>query len=528
MKKIILIIIPIILFIFSLWQLNSLTKSYWITSHDGIFHVLRIKEYNYEFSLGQFPVRWSNRLDNNFGLPVFNYVYPGPYILSIIPMSLGISDLDSFKIILFLGYFIGVLGFYFLLRKKNIYFAFLSALLYGLTPYIFLNIFVRGALGEILAIGFMPWVLLFINNKQRFFSSLFIAFTLISHNFLGLLFLFFVIVYLFVKKNLNRFNLNSIFFGLLLSSFFIIPLILERKLISSGANNDFTFNYQEHFLYIKQLFYSKWDYWYSLPGPNDGMSFQLGFANIIILFISFIISFSKKKNTLYKFLVLSVILSLFLTLNYSQWLWKIIKPLQIIQFPWRFLFIPTILIPLIFFDSFVIFYKKNKFISIVMSILVLFIGIYNTRNYKRPMEFQNKDQYQLLLNIYDNKTTTAARGEVAPKWSVKEKFTGGKLLINNSLSDLNYDSFVLSNLSEPVKVSIQKNYFPGWQLKDVSNNKSISISPDANGNIDAVLNNGSYKLFYGGTFIQHFANYISLISFTYLFISSIIKTINKK
>lgn len=519
-----------ILFIFSIWQLNSFNKSYWLSSHDGIFHVIRIREFNHEFSLGQFPVRWTNRLDNNFGLPVFNYIYPGPYLLSLIPMSLGISDINSFKIILFIGYFAGVLGYYFLLKRKNNYFAFISALIYGLTPYLFLNIFVRGALGEIVAMGFMPWVLFFFINKKRFFSSLSLAFVLISHNFLGILFIFFLILYLIINKIFNRFSFISLLLAILISSFFLGPMILEKQFISSGASNSFTFNYQDHFLYMKQLFYGKWDYWYSNPGPKDGMSFQVGFANIIILIIAFFnIFIFKKISLIYKFLLMTVFFSLFLTLNYSNLFWQILKPLQIIQFPWRFLFISTILVPVLFFESFLIIYKKKASISIILSILIVFIAFYNTRNYKRPMEFQNKNQYQSLLNIYNNKTTTTARGEISPKWSEKEKNDGGKILFNNSSISLNTDqSFTLSNLSGPTKISILKNYFPGWQLKDISSRKSITINADTNGNIITLLNNGSYKLFYNGTFVQHFFNYISLISFTYLLISFIIKTTNKK
>jgi hypothetical protein len=76
-----------------------------------------------------------------------------------------------------------------------------------MTPYQFLNIIVRGALGEILALGLIPWVLCSFaslaaaKNSLKWYHPLPLALLLIAHNFLGILFAVFLGGYIFFEKN---------------------------------------------------------------------------------------------------------------------------------------------------------------------------------------------------------------------------------------------------------------------------------------------------------------------------------------
>jgi hypothetical protein len=500
-------LIAVILFIFSLWQLSSLLQPYWPSSHDGIFHYIRIREYFIELKAGQFPVRWVQNLDNGYGLPVFNYVYPLPYILAVIPQLINISVANSYKIVMFLGYYLGVLGFYFLLKSKNKFFGIVSAMIFGLTPYLFLNIFVRGAIGEILAIGFMPWILYAFSKKKFILSSLTLSFILISHNFLGLLFLVFLIVYLIWIKQFSKNTIFSIIISIGISSFFLIPMLFENKLVQSGAYHDYTFDYREQFLYPFQLIYSKWDYWYSNPGPNDGMSFQLGFANIIIIVVSLITIFIIKNKSKLIFLTLSIIFSIFLTLIYSQLIWNYIPPLQVAQFPWRFLFMVCLISPLLYFEIVNNLYHRYPNLVKVISVCIILLALFNTRNYRRPMKFQNNDEFQILLNTYNYKTTTAARGEVAPIWSPIEKYS--------ATTKFSFEIVKESNLI------LNINYFPGFSLINENTNQKVLILPNKDGNIISSLTSAKYKLKYTGTKLENYSNIISLSSIVLLLLISI-------
>lgn len=492
------LIVPIILLLFCLYQMSSLFNSYWPSSHDGIFHLIRIREYIYQFkSDGIFPLRWVSRLDNGYGLPLFNYIYPLPYFLGFLFSLFTNNEIILYKIVVFLSYFLGVFGFYFCFLKKNRFLAFISAILYGCTPYFFLNLFVRGALGEALAMGLLPWVYYFFSNKKYLLSSVSLAFLLTAHNFVGFIFLAFIIVYLIWTGKFNRYSFFSLLLGFGLSAFFVIPMILEKNLIISGATNNFTFNYQEHFLYWKQLIYGKWDYWYSLPGPKDGLSFQLGFANLLILIMSPFAFIKSKNKKNFSFWLIALFCSIFLTLIQSQFIWKIISPLQIIQFPWRFLFLISFIFPIIFFKISTDL-KISKIIIYPLAIFLMVLSFINVRNYRRPMDFVDQSRFQTLFNEQQFKTTTAVREEIAPQWSLKEKFNASNVV-----------SFTVQN---PGQTTINVNYFPGLCLIEEKTKKCQSISPNKDGIISAYLNSGNYILYYCGTTVEFISNLISLIS----------------
>jgi hypothetical protein len=144
------------------------------------------------------------------------------------------------------------------------------------------------------------------------------------------------------------------------------------------------------------------------------------------------------------------------------------------------------------------------------------------------MEFQGPKGYQQWLDIYDHKTTTASRDEISPKWTLTEKLTGGSVVIGNLTENIVINStspeniyFTVSKLSKPAWVTILKNYFPGWKLSNLSSHVSIPLAPDKIGNITALLSDGSYRLNYVGTDIQHLSNFISIFTLLFLLVSSI-------
>ena len=146
-------LIPVIILIFSLWQLGSLLDKRWPTSHDGIFHVIRIREFFYELKNDQFPVRWTGRLDNGYGIPLFSYVYPGPYLLSSIPMVFGINDTVSYKIVMFFAYLTGIIGFYCVFYKTNRLLAIIGSLIFARSSSLPMAAFSRFISGIMMSFG---------------------------------------------------------------------------------------------------------------------------------------------------------------------------------------------------------------------------------------------------------------------------------------------------------------------------------------------------------------------------------------
>src|SRR3989344_9482892 len=136
---IILLILISIVFLFPLLSNN------FYMSHDGEAHVARFAAYYKAFLDGQFPLRWAGDLNYSYGSPVFIFYYPLPGLLSIPLHTLGLSFENSFKVLI--SFFFGFSFVAFFLWAKEFVkdeAAFLGSLLYGLLPYHFLNLYVRG------------------------------------------------------------------------------------------------------------------------------------------------------------------------------------------------------------------------------------------------------------------------------------------------------------------------------------------------------------------------------------------------
>lgn len=510
-----------------LFLVSAIFRTGWYASHDGIFHIYRTEEALNMLKLGEFPLRWAGNFDQGFGIPLFTFVYPLPYYITSI-ISYFTSSIIAVKILTVLAYLLGGLGIFQLFKKKGDMLAFALALIYLMTPYQFLNVFVRGALGEILALGLMPWVLysfsLIVEDKSRlkWYHPIPLALLLIAHNFLGILFSVFLIGYLFFQKNQKSQAIINLLISFGLAAFFLIPMIGEKNILYSYIHPDLNFRFDQHFVYFKQLIYSKWDYWYSLPGPDDGMSFQLGFTQMILAGLGIIYAiFNRKRTKLDIYLIVAYLGSIFLMLSRSYPIWHAVTILQSIQFPWRFLFMPAILTPLLAFPVLLSISKKKYFPYLLLVIIIFNFG--NVRNYRRPIKFFDLTEYTDLYRLYYNKTSTTFRTEILPKWSVpSERYKSEELLVNSGnmiIDSLTTDplSVVTTINNKPDesegRVTILRNYYPGWTAT-MDGKKKIELTPTDEGMIylRPELGVHKYVIKIGNTPLEQFANLISLSS----------------
>src|SRR5207253_27487 len=68
--------------------------------------------------------------------------------------------------------------------------------------------------------------------------------------------------------------------GLGLAAFFWLPAMAERDLVHVHRLLEGFLNYYNNFAYVFQLINSPWGYGFSVPGPDDGMSFAIGAAHL--------------------------------------------------------------------------------------------------------------------------------------------------------------------------------------------------------------------------------------------------------
>lgn len=322
--------------------------------HDDL-QVMRVFEMKRCFEDLQIPCRWVPDMGYGNGYPLFNYYSALPYYIGGL-LSFAIGLINSAKALFFIPLVLAGAAMFLLANKlfgKEA--GFLSAMLYLFAPYRALDSYVRGAVAESFAIALIPLVFYFTlkiierpSKKEIVLGSLSLAAFLLSHNIMTMFFMPFVVIWGFFFLYLNKWKnwkslIISFIFGIGLSAFFLIPVFLEKDLVQTETLLQGGSNFRAHFVTVSQLFIDRsWGYGGSEFGPNDTISFQIGwplwwFIPLALLFLLLTFRKSFKESFIGAFFLGMFLVSIFMAHNKSAFIWEAISSLQYAQFPWRFL-----------------------------------------------------------------------------------------------------------------------------------------------------------------------------------------------
>lgn len=518
-----------ILFLFLLlFPLLALFHSGLPSTHDGQDHVVRIANFYKNLTEGNIIPRWAGNLNWGYGHPILEFLYPLPSYLASFFHFIGFTFVDSVKIVFALGMFLSLIFMYLWLSQfLSKYSSLFGAILYTYAPYRFVELYVRGDIGENLAFAFIPLVLFFsykIYKHSRFsdtaFGAISLALLILSHNAISLMVLPFIFIYLalliYLSKDKMRVIINLgflILMGFGLASFFWIPALLEgrytlRNIVTKGE-------YLKRFISLKELLYGSWSY-----GIAGQFTVQLGlFAWISLIFSPFILlKFKKNKEKYYLSIILLIfsILAIFFMLPISSFVWSRILLLQNFQFPWRFLAIVVFSTAVLGALLAEVISSKFRLKSILLSI---FIAIAISSFYSHPKGYTYNPE-RFYTGIYNSTTDT---GESAPIWSVRfmEKRPKANLEIIDGYASIK--NLQRTSTYHKYKIIVDKNtlfrentlYFPGWEIK--ANGKNVNIefqNITYRGIMTFRLSPGNYILEakYKETKLRIFSDVVSLVS----------------
>ena len=511
-------------------------------THDGTDHVARIANFYNGLSEGIFFPRWAQNLNWGYGHPILMFLYPLSSYFASLFHFLGFSFVDSLKIVFGLGFIASGVTMYFWARNQfNEYAAIAAAALYLYSPYRFVDLYVRGAIGEHMAFIFPPLILYFIlkffkeNEKIKeyhYFLGISISFGLflLSHNAISLMFIPFIFIYTVIllftsKKKKLLYAFVALSAGFLLSAFFTIPSFFEgkftlRDIVTSGE-------YKSRFVNLLALIYGPWNY-----GGSGVFSVQLGIVNLISLILLPITFFRLKKNILpTRILLITLIcfmVSIFLMLPQSDFLYRIITTLQKFQFPWRFLSLSIFTLS-VFGACFVFTLKNNTYRKIALVVIIVLV-LATTSTYWKAKDFGVKPE-NYYSNVYYGTTDT---GESAPIWSVRfmekeakahmEIFDGKALISEISRNSIKH-SYKVSVLSDKALVKDNTVYFPSWTV--FANGKKIPIQfqdPNQRGLITFSLSKGEYNVdvVFKDTKLRIVSNLISVLTAVFLIVAGLV------
>lgn len=487
-----------------------------IPTHDGEFHIIRIYEFYNALADGNLFPRWAGGLNNDYGIPLFIFHYPLPNYIGAFFHQIGFGFIDSFKAALITGYGVAILCCYlFLAMRTKPFVALCSTLLFATVPYWFVDLSIRGSIGEIWALAFVMMALLAIQKRYVFLLGLSVAAIILSHNIMAMISIPFIAGFIwFTEKKL----LSYLLLGVGISAYFWIPALYEKQYMV-GLN---TVTFSDHFPALQQLIIPSWGSGFSVPGIVPGeMSQQIGIVPLLI--VALCCYFLRKKTNRHASILYALVwfvLSLFLMLSISIVIWRIIPPLQFIQFPWRLLSLVILTIP--FLAVFVM-----ERVSTITAIGIVCISMFLTYSYMRPVEYQPRTDEHYIYNPNFSEGTSSMGNSFSTIWTgwketqpekrveVIEGTGSISHLISTTTSDV-FDVYA----ETPLELKIHRLYYPGWNV--VVDNRIIPISYESDGIIHVSVPSGSYTIesIFKETTERMTANIISICSLFVLCIIS--------
>lgn len=426
MKKIIAqhkFLLTLLLFIFVslasiyLTGLNGHIWTFLGMNNDGRFHVVRMEGLYESMRDGVYLPAVNMTFMDGFGY-ISNIFYSNLWLYPVALLRMaGLSIAESFVayyvILNFCTLLISFWSFYQVSHRydKSLVFS----LIYSLSIYRIFDMVRRFDIGETLTFTFLPLVVLgvyaiFYGNRQKWiYLAIGMSAVIYSHALSPILIVIFILMVMVLRsKTLIREprRLLSLLYAsltsLALTLAYFLPIYEQLKTTQFKLTHD-------PLLYISQGSMELSDLWHwsltsDLYNQNIGALFLL-----VILIIPFTVWFVKNPP-IRDFAIIAEIL-FFMTTNLFPWQLFVNTPLNMIQFPWRFFIIISILIAIILASD-----PLNWFKQTWKKVFLVGIAFGLTIGSEQMLIKSHPDEYQLYSQFNDlNKFSIGAGQEYLPK-----------------------------------------------------------------------------------------------------------------
>lgn len=497
-------------------------------TQDGLVHLARMAAYVKALKDGEFLVRWAGYLNYGYGMPLFDFIYPFPYLISSVFLFTGISLVPTYKIVLLLSFvFSGVCMFLFaneLFQDKKK--ALFVSIFYQFAQFHLVELFVRGDIGEIYTYTFLPLVcygLVKISKKITLDSCILTSVAtfllILSHNSLSLTFFTVTVFFVFFLSQSKKsffYSFSCLGIGLLLSLFYWLPALSDHNYTFGDL---FMKNLYLHHFAPLQLFF--------IPNIFNNPTFRIGgvpiqigiFHTVTIVIALFVLSTKTITVQAKKIFIFSLVLllaSFFFMQPISQAIWVHSSLLRQFQFPWRFMGVVVFATSLLSVSWIEIFSRKIIFFGIFLFLVVVCSYWYwgPTYGWDRIDEAYYWN-FPLTSTYYGETDVIWTQGQATSYPKSPVSFVAGGGTISNFWKNSFKHTFVVNARTTAVVVD-RTDYFPGWKV--YVNGKQTPIQfQDINyrGQITFTVGKGKsfVEVIFTETPIRLFADYISFISF---------------
>lgn len=467
-------------------------------SYDGPIHLLRIARLHDAIQQGIIFPRWMSNQLLGYGYPALNYYASASYYLVEAFQLSGLPLYWAYVSAQSLFIFLAAMGSYLFARdlmgKEQFWPPLVAAIAYSYAPYFLVNIYVRGAIAEQAAQMLLPWILWSFRRIWRapvpkhyvVTAAFLLAALAFTHTISLLLIPPFLVGYLVIlawdikpRGERVRWTLLALGGAMAISSFFWLPLIVERDYVSTmGYTISLHTFLPNNFLEVDKILYTSLRYIYS-----KDIDYYLSILQIIGVMIGlpFVIRRWREghgKEWLY-FIGVMLLLGVMMT-KVTLPLWLSHELFAIIQFPFRLLGIIQIPVALLTALPFV--YIKNRYLRATSAILTIALLIWafwprlpwmqtishDTSYFNMPMNAFFEVE---VKQIVEGGAIATSLQEFRPRW------VSPTLELNpdtveatprpNSIKPLAANPLhqrIQTSASSPFLLRLNTFFFPGWQI----------------------------------------------------------------
>lgn len=519
---------------------------------DGYVHILRVLSAEYSTGYGSFPFLITPFFCRNFGYamsafygPIVTYV---PYIFALITKSTSIG------IRIFSGLTIPISGIfmynYIYEVTKNKGMSFLSAILYMVFPYRLEIYFNRFSMGEISAFMFIPIVfqglynLIHNEGNKHYYITIGAVGLILSHTITTTYTAVFCVIYIlfhlkdFFKKDVIIKCLINVFFILLISAFFIIPIFEFQSQASYAIFNTAKMRTDGYWVMKNTINPSQF---LKDIGEKNGVSFVVGIPTLIMLAIMpFAYKHLEEKNKdFYIVNFIMGIIALYMCTKFFPWIYMP-HVLTNIQYAWRLeLFGIFFLIPVMAMNvCYLIRVVKNERLktAIYLAVILIIAGftinelsIYQTpsiigdRPYIRDEEYEGKirknpviSHFALNRDYLPDKASNLQKTYMQTREDKVYVLRGNAEIDDEEKNALKLN-FTIKNADKDTILELPYIFYPGYRVNISYNGKIIQLatSESDNGFVQIVIpdniGEGKIQCEYTGTKLEKASYIISLL-----------------
>lgn len=420
------------------------------------YHVERLNELFENFKRGNLFPGFATYYFKKIGYPV-NIFYPWITLIPFVCIRFIVKNpVSSIYLGISFYTFLTMLFTYHLTMRisKHRLQSFVTSILYAFCAYRTIDAFARFALGEFIALTFIPLVfyglysVLFADYKDWYYLGIGLSFVALSHVLstfiysLTLLFIFLCSFYFIDQKKQRLISLiKSVVLFFLSSAIFIFPFL--EQISFQTFSQPSIYRLSNYSLQLSELVLQSLNNNLDTAITSGGSTYNIGIVLLIVVFIGF---FQYKVwNSIYRFtFILGISLAIFST-NLIPWISLQHTMLSLIQFPWRFLGLSSFMLSIIGGKEFYDIYRSlsiqkrlmdRSLFAIILVLLITVPWFSGIQHFKHQVEsqkyiyrsFNNKLNGLLYLDQY---TPTVSKTQIDRVAKHKTNVDGKNFIITH-------------------------------------------------------------------------------------------------